>query len=125
MPMMVVSPSTGTRAFGSVSVYGRSLRPAPAARTNPIMGWISYRGGTRGDPARITERVPQAGRPEASENSTETARKLMSMTAEQLISFARGAPSLDIIDVEGLKAAAARAFDADPAGMTAYGTSVG
>ena len=47
------------------------------------------------------------------------------MTAEQLISFARCAPSLDIIDVEGLKAAAARAFDADPAGMTAYGTSVG
>lgn len=47
------------------------------------------------------------------------------MTAEQLISFARGAPSLDIIDVAGLKAAAARAFDADPAGMTAYGTSVG
>jgi 2-aminoadipate transaminase len=47
------------------------------------------------------------------------------MTAEQLISFARGAPSLDIVDVEGLKAAAARAFDADPAGMTAYGTSVG
>ena len=47
------------------------------------------------------------------------------MTAEQLISFARGAPSLDIVDVAGLKAAAARAFDADPAGMTAYGTSVG
>ena len=47
------------------------------------------------------------------------------MTAEQLISFARGAPSLDIIDVAGLKAAAARAFDADPAGVTAYGTSVG
>ena len=34
------------------------------------------------------------------------------MTAEQLISFARGAPSLDIVDVEGLKAAAVRAFDA-------------
>ncbi|WP_349879852.1 PLP-dependent aminotransferase family protein [Micromonospora sp. HUAS YX12] len=47
------------------------------------------------------------------------------MTAEQLISFARGAPSLDIVDVEGLKAAAVRAFDADPAGATAYGTSVG
>jgi DNA-binding transcriptional MocR family regulator len=47
------------------------------------------------------------------------------MSAEQLISFARGAPSLDIVDVEGLKAAAARAFDADPAGVTAYGTSVG
>lgn len=47
------------------------------------------------------------------------------MTAEQLISFARGAPSLDIVDVEGLKAAAIRAFDVDPAGVTAYGTSVG
>jgi 2-aminoadipate transaminase len=47
------------------------------------------------------------------------------MTAEQLISFARGAPSLDIVDVDGLRAAAVRAFDADPAGITAYGTSVG
>jgi 2-aminoadipate transaminase len=47
------------------------------------------------------------------------------VTAEQIISFARGAPSLDIIDVEGLKAAAVAAFDADPAGVTAYGTSVG
>jgi DNA-binding transcriptional MocR family regulator len=41
------------------------------------------------------------------------------------ISFARGAPSLDIVDVEGLKAAAAQAFASDPSGMTAYGTSVG
>ncbi len=41
------------------------------------------------------------------------------------ISFARGAPSLDIVDVEGLRDAAARAFAGDPGGMTAYGTSVG
>ncbi|MBV9714915.1 MAG: PLP-dependent aminotransferase family protein [Solirubrobacterales bacterium] len=41
------------------------------------------------------------------------------------ISFARGAPSLDIIDVDGLRDAAARAFANDPAGVTAYGTSVG
>jgi DNA-binding transcriptional MocR family regulator len=41
------------------------------------------------------------------------------------ISFARGAPSLDIIDVDGLAAAAARAFANDPAGTTAYGTSIG
>jgi 2-aminoadipate transaminase len=47
------------------------------------------------------------------------------MTADQLISFARGAPSLDIVDVDGLKSAAVRAFEADPAGVTAYGTSVG
>jgi 2-aminoadipate transaminase len=41
------------------------------------------------------------------------------------ISFARGAPSLDIIDVEGLSEAATRAFASDPAGATAYGTSIG
>jgi DNA-binding transcriptional MocR family regulator len=41
------------------------------------------------------------------------------------ISFARGAPSLDIVDVEGLSEAAQRAFANDPAGTTAYGTSVG
>jgi 2-aminoadipate transaminase len=41
------------------------------------------------------------------------------------ISFARGAPSLDIIDVDGLQAAAAQAFASDPGGMTAYGTAVG
>jgi 2-aminoadipate transaminase len=47
------------------------------------------------------------------------------MTAEQLISFARGAPSLDIVDVAGLKAAAARAFDVDPAAVTGYGPGAG
>jgi DNA-binding transcriptional MocR family regulator len=41
------------------------------------------------------------------------------------ISFARGAPSLDIVDVDGLRAAADQAFSADPGGMTAYGTAVG
>jgi DNA-binding transcriptional MocR family regulator len=41
------------------------------------------------------------------------------------ISFARGAPSLDIIDVDGLRAAAAQAFTEDPAGVTAYGTAIG
>ena len=41
------------------------------------------------------------------------------------ISFARGAPSLDIVDVAGLKEASQRAFERDPGGLTAYGTSVG
>lgn len=49
----------------------------------------------------------------------------MFVSAEHLISFARGAPSLDIVDVAGLRAAAVRAFDADPAGVTAYGTAFG
>ncbi len=46
-------------------------------------------------------------------------------TTGPTISFARGAPSLDIVDVKGLRDAAARAFDSDPAGTTAYGTSIG
>ncbi len=46
-------------------------------------------------------------------------------TTGPTISFARGAPSLDIIDVDGLRDAAVRAFESDPAGTTAYGTSVG
>jgi DNA-binding transcriptional MocR family regulator len=41
------------------------------------------------------------------------------------ISFARGAPSLDIVDVDGLRAAADQAFASDPGGMAAYGTAVG
>src|ERR687889_1720006 len=41
------------------------------------------------------------------------------------ISFARGAPSLDIVDVEGLRESAQLAFERDPGGTTAYGTSVG
>jgi 2-aminoadipate transaminase len=45
--------------------------------------------------------------------------------AGDTISFARGAPSLDIVDVEGLRESAQQAFEADPGGTTAYGTSVG
>jgi DNA-binding transcriptional MocR family regulator len=47
------------------------------------------------------------------------------MTTNAPISFARGAPSLDIVAVDALKAAADRAFSNDPAGTTAYGTSRG
>src|SRR4249919_3485301 len=41
------------------------------------------------------------------------------------ISFARGAPSLDLIPVEQLKASAQNAFTNDPAGAFSYGTAVG
>jgi 2-aminoadipate transaminase len=41
------------------------------------------------------------------------------------ISFARGAPSLDIVAVDDLRAAADRAFQNDPAGTFSYGTSGG
>jgi DNA-binding transcriptional MocR family regulator len=45
--------------------------------------------------------------------------------SDSTISFARGAPSLDIVDVDGLREAASRAFANDAAGATAYGTAVG
>ncbi|THV27061.1 PLP-dependent aminotransferase family protein [Glycomyces paridis] len=47
------------------------------------------------------------------------------MPNTDVISFSRGAPSLDIVDTEGLKAAAVAAIESDPAGVTGYGTSVG
>jgi DNA-binding transcriptional MocR family regulator len=46
-------------------------------------------------------------------------------TAVTPISFARGAPSLDIVDVAGLREAADRAFETDPAAVTGYGPVTG
>jgi 2-aminoadipate transaminase len=43
----------------------------------------------------------------------------------QNISLARGAPSLDIVAVPELRAAADRAFERDPTGTFSYGTSAG
>ncbi len=45
--------------------------------------------------------------------------------APRTISFARGAPSLDIVDVDGLRDSAVAAFTNDPGGVTGYGTSIG
>jgi len=59
----------------------------------------------------------------AAANGRRLKNRLTDMT--QPISFARGAPSLDIVDVEGLKAAAMRAFEMDPAAVTAYGPVTG
>jgi len=47
------------------------------------------------------------------------------MAGGSLISFARGAPSLDIIDADGLRASADRALRDDPAGAFSYGTAIG
>ncbi len=43
----------------------------------------------------------------------------------ETITFARGAPSLDIVAVDDLRAAAARALGEDPAGAFSYGTAAG
>ena len=47
------------------------------------------------------------------------------MASQAAIGFTRGAPSLDIIDTEGLVEATQLAFANDAAGTTAYGTAVG
>ena len=47
------------------------------------------------------------------------------MSSSPPISFARGAPSLDIVAVDELRLAAARALEQDPLGAFSYGTSVG
>ena len=47
------------------------------------------------------------------------------MAAQEDISLARGAPSLDIVAVDDLKAAADRAFSSDPKGAFSYGTAAG
>ena len=47
------------------------------------------------------------------------------MAPTESISLARGAPSLDIVAVDDLRAAADRAFSQDPGGAFSYGTSAG
>src|SRR5918998_187029 len=47
------------------------------------------------------------------------------MSAPDSISLARGAPSLDIVAVDDLRAAAERAFTEDPGGAFSYGNSAG
>ena len=47
------------------------------------------------------------------------------MAGSDNISFARGAPSLDIVAVDDLRASADRAFERDPGGVFSYGTSAG
>src|ERR1700729_688908 len=66
-------------------------------------------------------RAPTA--PSSTCTSSSRTRSLRGMAGT--ISFARGAPSLDIIDVDGLRAATEQAFTNDARGMTAYGTAVG
>jgi 2-aminoadipate transaminase len=47
------------------------------------------------------------------------------VTTPETITLARGAPSLDIVAVDDLRAAADAAFTKDPAGAFSYGTSAG
>jgi 2-aminoadipate transaminase len=92
--------------------------PAPTAPTRPKPDEL----------LRFRERLERAAQ-ELTHDYDELLGRLsyaaVSTPAGPTISFARGAPSLDIVDVEGLSDAAVRAFESDPAGTTAYGTAIG
>jgi 2-aminoadipate transaminase len=96
-------------------------RPAPQARRQaPPTGPAEL--------LRFRDRLERAAR-ELTHDYDELLGRLsyaaVPTTTGPTISFARGAPSLDIVDVDGLREAAVRAFESDPAGTTAYGTSIG
>jgi DNA-binding transcriptional MocR family regulator len=114
-PGAIAGTQTGA---GDVS-HGRSMRRPPpvAARTPAAADLLRFRDRLERTAHELTHdydellgRITYAAVP-ASTGPT--------------ISFARGAPSLDIVDVDGLRDAAVRAFESDPAGTTAYGTSIG
>jgi len=65
------------------------------------------------------------GEPKPASAGDRSAGIVARVSAPPAISLARGAPSLDIVAVDDLRAAADRAFAQDPAGAFAYGTSAG
>jgi DNA-binding transcriptional MocR family regulator len=102
---------------------------APGQRTSTVRGAVGGQSAppTAAELLRFRERLERTAR-ELTHDYDELLGRLRSPAptpSAPAISFARGAPSLDIIDVDGLRQAAARAFESDPAGATAYGTSVG
>jgi 2-aminoadipate transaminase len=106
------------------------LQPLPA-QTPPRTPQQSPRAPHPPSPAellRFRERLEQTARDLTHDYDQLLGRlsyAAVPTTTGHTISFARGAPSLDIVDVDGLRDAAVRAFESDPAGTTAYGTSIG
>ncbi len=98
------------------------MRPAPGGRESAAAP------PSAAELLRFRDRLEQAAR-ELTHDYDELLGRLsfapVPSTPGPTISFARGAPSLDIVDVDGLRDAAVRAFASDPAGTTAYGTAVG
>ena len=111
------------RGASSRPVDPRPSPPPPAAPRRPAVG-----AAAPVELLRFRERLEHSAR-EITHEYDELLGRLsyaaMPTAAGPTISFARGVPSLDIIDVEGLRDAAVRAFESDPEGATAYGTAVG
>ena len=135
-----VPPGPAAPTAGGPPVQTPAVPPgpaAPAARTPPPPRAatppqrLGVQRPTSPGPAellRFRERLERAARDLTHEYDELLGRlsyAAVPVTTGPSISFARGAPSLDIVDVEGLKEAAARAFESDPGGTTAYGTAIG
>jgi DNA-binding transcriptional MocR family regulator len=136
----LVDEAAGDGGVVHVEPLARAVvEPPPRSEDEPPVGAPRPSTGRRPPPA--ADRTPSAAELlRFRERLERTARELTHDYDELLgrityaavptpsgptISFARGAPSLDIVDVDGLREAAARAFETDPAGTTAYGTSIG
>jgi 2-aminoadipate transaminase len=121
------APSPPPRAPQPPSPQPRPRAPQLAAR--PPRDPRARRQPGAAELLRFREKLERAAR-ELTDEYDELLGRLSytampTTTSTSTISFARGAPSLDIVDVEGLRDAAVRAFESDPSGTTAYGTSVG
>jgi DNA-binding transcriptional MocR family regulator len=132
-------PQAGQPAYAPAA---SAPQPGPLPPERPASPWATAQARSQTPPTpappgapptaaellRFRERLEHAAR-ELTHDYDELLGRLsfaaVPVTSGPTISFARGAPSLDIIDVDGLRDAAVRAFESDPAGATAYGTSVG
>ena len=129
------SPDSPGMASGPASPRARGAGQRSPVRSGNAAGDASaVQAPSAAELLRFRERLEQTAR-ELTHDYDELLRRLSfpampsspagPSPGAPTISFARGAPSLDIVDVEGLRDAAVRAFESDPAGTTAYGTSVG
>src|ERR1700733_3726419 len=128
-PVPVEPPASNQPAAPRVSRPAwLQQRPAQTPTRTPPQGARSPLPPSAAELLRFRERLEQTGR-----DLTHDYDKLLGRlsyaavptTSGPTISFARGAPPLHIVDVDGLRDAAVRAFESDPAGTTAYGTSIG
>ena len=112
-----------------------ALEPYSSVRSPPTQAPQAAHSPSAADLLRFRERLERAARGLTDDYDELLGRLSYAAVPTQTgptptatgptISFARGAPSLDIVDVAGLRDAAVRAFESDPAGTTAYGTSIG
>ncbi len=129
-PMARTPPATtADPTWARPATAGQSLQPSQMAQPQQAQQPPATRSPSAEELLRFRDRLELTARELTQEYDELLGRisfaAVPSPHVGPTISFARGAPSLDIVDVEGLRDAAIRAFESDPAGTTAYGTSVG